>query len=210
MQIFLTTLMILTAYLVGSIPFGVVIGKIRGKDIRKYGSHNIGATNALRTLGKKWGAIVFLLDLIKGGIFVVLATYVFNKHTNIFYPVHPLIYGGAAVIGHLFPIYIKFKGGKGVSSIAGAVLAYSWPVAILGIIGFIISVVITKYVSLSSTIAGLCLLFGWAIFNNNDLYFLIFLIILVSIAIIKHIPNYKRLIKHEENKLSFKKNKKES
>ena len=210
MRIFLTILMIINAYLVGSIPFGVVIGKLRGIDIRNYGSHNIGATNALRTLGRKWGAIVFILDFIKGGLFVILATNIFNQYENIFLNIHPLAYGGAAVFGHLFPIYIKFKGGKGVSSTAGAVLAFSWPVFIIAILGFITTVIISKYVSLSSTIAGLCLILGWAIFNNNDLIFLIFLIVAVGISFIKHIPNYKRLIKHEESKLSLRKNKKES
>lgn len=201
-------LLLILAYLIGSIPFGVVIGKIRGIDIRNHGSHNIGATNALRTLGTKWGIVVFLLDFIKGGLFVFLTKYVIDYQSDFFtITIHPLVYGTASTLGHLFPIYLKFKGGKGVSSVAGAMTAYFWPFTVIAIIGFIIVVAITRYVSLGSTAAGILLFICYLIFARCDFYLLAFLLICVTIALIKHIPNYKRIIKGEENKLSFKKKK---
>lgn len=204
----LPILLLIIAYLVGSIPFGVIIGKLKGIDIRNHGSHNIGATNALRTLGTKWGLLVFILDFIKGGLFVFLTKYVIDYQSDFFtITIHPLIYGLASVLGHLFPIYIKFKGGKGVATVAGVVTAYIWPFMVIAIIGFIIVVVITKYVSLASTTAGILLLVCYLLFARDDLYLLFFLLITVGIAIIKHIPNYKRILKGEENKFSFKKNK---
>lgn len=202
----LPILLLISAYLIGSIPFGVLIGKLKGIDIRNTGSHNIGATNALRTLGTKYGLLVFVLDFIKGGLLVFLTKYIINYQSDFFtLTIHPLFYGLAAVLGHLFPIYIGFKGGKGVATVAGIVTAYAWPFTIIAILGFIIVVAITRYVSLGSTIAGIILIICWAIFARDDLYLLLFLTITVGFAIIKHIPNYKRIIAGTENKFSFKK-----
>ena len=112
MGTFVPILMMLLSYLVGSIPVGYLIGKSKGIDIRSYGSHNIGATNASRTLGKGYGFIVFLLDFFKAGIFVIISKYLFNYQDDFFtIHIHPLIYGTLAILGHLFPIFLKFKVG---------------------------------------------------------------------------------------------------
>lgn len=204
-------LMMISAYLVGSIPFGLVIGKLKGIDIREHGSHNIGATNALRTLGIGYGLLVFVLDFVKGGIFVFLTKYVISYQMDFFtLTIHPLIYGIIAILGHLFPVYLKFKGGKGISCFAGVMIAYSLPVSGIALAVFILVFVISRYVSLSSTLSALSLFLAYFILRTNDIPLLIFISIAFILVVIKHIPNYKRLIKGTENKISFRKKEKKS
>lgn len=208
MNFFIPILMLVSSYLIGAIPFGLLIGKLKGIDIRNYGSHNIGATNALRTLGTGWGLLVFLLDFLKGALFVFITKYLMQSEmTSFAINPHPLIFGMLAILGHLFPVYLKFKGGKGISCTAGVMIAYSWKVSLFGLLAFIIVVAITRYVSLGSTSAALALFVGYAIFCPTDYYLLAFLLIVLIFVVIKHLPNYKRLIKGTENKISFKKKK---
>ena len=204
MGTFVPILMMLLSYLVGSIPVGYLIGKSKGIDIRSYGSHNIGATNASRTLGKGYGFIVFLLDYFKAGIFVIISKYLFNYQDDFFtIHIHPLIYGTLAILGHLFPIFLKFKGGKGISCFAGVITCYFWPLAVVGLITFVLVASITKYISVASTLGTLSLIIAYFIMQKNDMYLFIFLILTFILIIIKHIPNYKRLIHNEENKIKL-------
>lgn len=208
MGIFIPLLMLIASYLIGAIPFGLLLGKLKGVDIRKYGSHNIGATNALRTLGTLSGFLVFVLDFVKGGLFVFLTKYVIIWNNDFFIlQIHPLFYGLSAFIGHLFPIYLKFKGGKGISCFSGIIFAYAWPMGLCGLVGFALTVIITRYVSLASTIAGICLFLSFPIFCPNDYYLLGYLVIGYTLVIIKHLPNYKRLLSGKENKINLFKNK---
>ena len=204
MGTFIQILMMILSYLVGSIPVGYLIGKTKGIDIRSYGSHNIGATNASRTLGKGYGLIVFLLDFIKAGIFVIISKYIFNYQDNFFtIHIHPLIYGALAILGHLFPVFLKFKGGKGISCFTGVITCYFWPLAVVGSIIFVLVAIFTKYISVASTFGTLSLIIAYFIMQKNDIYLLIFLIFTFILIVIKHIPNYKRLIKNEENKIKL-------
>ncbi len=210
MENIIPILMLLFAYILGSVPFGLIIGKSRKVDIRDYGSHNIGATNASRTLGPIFGLLVFILDALKGATFVWITKYLITIDSSLFsINIHPLFYGLAAVLGHIYPIFLKFKGGKGISTIGGVLLAYDYRFLIVALIFFLIVVLITKYVSLGSTSCAISLFASYFIFNISDSYMLSFCIITSILALIKHIPNYKRLINKCENKTYlFKKRKK--
>lgn len=202
-------LMIILSYLVGSIPFGYLIGKLKGVDIRNCGSRNIGATNAMRTLGTAWGILVWFLDMMKASVFVIITLYIFHYQNDFFtLEIHPLVYGMCGSLGHLFPIYLKFKGGKGVSCFIGVVLVYSWPHALLCLGIFALIVIITRYVSLGSCIATVSLFISYLIYPNVEIEFILFGVIAGTLLIIKHIPNIKRLINGTENKITINKNKK--
>lgn len=143
-------LIILCAYLIGSIPSGLWIGKAFYKmDIREHGSGNLGATNTFRILGKKAGIVVTVMDVLKGTAAVLLPLLPFFQETTI----HPLLLGAIAVVGHMFPIFASFRGGKAVATSAGVLLGYTWLLfAILAVV-FFVSLKITKMVSLTSMIS---------------------------------------------------------
>lgn len=194
------------SYLAGSIPFGLIIGKkFKKMDIRDHGSGNLGATNAVRVLGAKLGVTVGLLDAFKGGIIVLLASTLLSSYLNI----HPLVFGVIAVFGHIYPIFAQFKGGKAVATSCGIILFYSPLPALIGLTAFGLILIITRYVSISSTLALFVGLLA-SIFINGDNYDipLIAVVAVLNIfVIIKHIPNYKRLLNGTENKVIFKKKK---
>lgn len=149
-------LLLFISYLIGSIPFSIVLGKlVKGVDIRDYGSGNPGTTNAMRVLGRKWGTIVFIFDVIKGGFIIFLIQLgLFNN----FELLHPLLYGLAAVIGHIVPVFLKFKGGKAVASGVGVFLFYAPMLGIIGLLGFLLGVKLTRYISIGSTLGAFALL----------------------------------------------------
>ena len=212
-------LMVLS-YLLGSIPFGLVIGKIiKHKDIREYGSGNVGSTNAIRVLGKKVGFVVFFLDVFKGMAVIILVK-VLNSLDIWHSPVEELWYGAFSIIGHTFSIFLGFKGGKAVATSLGVVLITSPLTAIACLIVFGIILFATGYVSLASTFAAITVVtVGWIFHfvgidpNNFFEYFIgktsLSLCILFSSAalliILRHTKNYKRLLNGTEN--SFKKKK---
>ena len=219
-DIFFKILFLIIAYLLGSIPTGYLIGKSKGIDIRTQGSNNIGATNTARVLGKKYFIIVTCLDAFKGFIFVFLFRFGFLPHEWCL--LSPILYGIASTLGHVFPIFLKFKGGKAVATGAGVALGYSPNVCLIGIIVFIITHLLTKYVSLGSIFAALSILITSVIasiitkdINKNlfsiplekkwplNLWFIIGVTIIVLIIIIKHKPNIKRLKNNEENKFEL-------
>lgn len=207
-------LLIVIAYFLGSVPFGYLIGKAHGKDLRKIGSGNIGATNAARVLGKKWGYVCFLLDVSKGLIPMLLVP-AFGHVNNQSDPVTLtlwLLVGCAAILGHIFPIFLGFKGGKGVATSLGIVLGL-WPYYTLcGITAFliwIIVVLIWKYVSLASIVAAISfpiILTVLALLINSwqfsQLWPLISLSVLMSgLVILRHKSNIKRLLAGSESKI---------
>lgn len=202
---------IIAGYLLGSVSFGMLVGKDAGVDIRTKGSGNIGTTNALRTLGKKAALITFLGDFFKAFIPVIIAENVsmkvFSNSSDIAFLIS-LITGLSAVLGHNFPVWIHFKGGKGIAVTAGVTVAIAihhplyW---VLALLLFIIIVVITRYVSVGS----LCVP-AWSIpvyvliYERSNEYLvpvLIISFIYTILAFIKHSTNIKRLINGTENKL---------
>jgi len=191
------------AYLLGSIPVGWIVARVFFKtDIRKQGSGNIGATNALRNFGTTVGIIVLLLDLLKGFLAVRIAGGIFGMESGLV-----TLCGLLAILGHVFPVWLKFRGGKGVATAAGVFLALA-PLALVIALGlFVIIVALTRYVSLGSILAALT--FGVAVYlfefqqyvQNWSKLLLITLVILM--IIFKHRRNIGRLLKGNENRLTF-------
>ena len=149
-------LLLLIAYLLGSIPSALWVGKLFYKtDIRQHGSGNLGGTNTFRVLGKTAGLAVTTLDILKGTAAVLLLLLPLFENAN----VHPLIPGILAVVGHMYPVFAHFKGGKAVATSGGVVLAYNWPVFVLVLVTFFIVLKLTKMVSLTSMIVCGCRIF---------------------------------------------------
>ncbi|MBQ9471399.1 MAG: glycerol-3-phosphate 1-O-acyltransferase PlsY [Bacteroidales bacterium] len=203
-------LVVLAAYLLGSIPSSVWIGKgIYGIDVREHGSKNAGATNTIRTIGLLPGLAVFVIDVLKGFLAVRLLyfTDLYIPQTGSFINFQ-LILGLAALLGHIFPVFAQFTGGKGVAVIAGVVFALH-PWAMVGVFGiWVICLIITKYVSLSSMIAGFCfplvLIF---VFPETSSSLIIFAFCLAVLLIFTHQKNIERLARGQEGKLRIKKSK---
>jgi len=201
------------AYLLGSIPSAVWIGRaFYGIDVRQHGSKNAGATNVFRVLGVKAGIPVLLIDGMKGTAACCLAYFVNGliPETHEFIN-SQFVFGVAAVLGHVFPIFAGFKGGKGVATITGIVLAIA-PIPTLVAMGiFVVTLLLSKYVSLSSILAGISFPFLVIFVFKTQVNSMIFFSILVSIVLIlTHRKNIERLIHKQENKANlFKKRKTE-
>lgn len=198
------------AYLIGSIPSSVWIGKIfYGKDVRDYGSGNAGATNTFRVLGFKPGIIVFLFDVLKG--FAALHVIYFSnyyipetgKYINF-----QLLLGLAALIGHIYPVFAQFRGGKGVATMLGIVFALH-PYAALTALGiWIITLAFTKYVSLASMASGFSFpILLILVFQVRTQSLAIFSITVAILLFVTHQKNIERLLKREESKIILKKKK---
>lgn len=190
---------VILAYLLGSIPSALWIGKIFYKtDIRTKGSGNLGATNTFRTLGIKAGIVVTVLDILKGTAATLIPLYM---DTNI----HPLVFGVIAVIGHMFPIFAKFKGGKAVATSGGILLGYQWPLFIVAVVALLIALKITKIVSLSSILLAVVAVIYTLIYalNTGDYPFLIVIIILASFIIFRHRANIARIKAGTEPKVKW-------
>ncbi len=197
-------ILIIVAYLIGSIPTALIISKVFFKiDIRDYGSGNMGATNTFRILGSKYGVIVMAGDMLKGilavGLYNLLPYYLTNEleRTNFMIGL-----GLAAVLGHIYPIWAEFKGGKGVATLFGMVLAIQ-PVVALSCVGvFIVVLYLTRYVSLSSILAGIalpiCVL--W-IYNEKEIFYRVFAIAVAALIILTHQKNIGRLLKGNEGRV---------
>lgn len=214
------SLSFILAYLLGSIPAAYILGKtLKQIDIREYGSGNVGATNALRVLGTKVGLIVLVIDILKGVLAVMIARYLLSSQWLI------VLVGLVAIFGHIYTCFLGFKGGKGVATAAGVCLSLIPQNLIFALIVFAIVLAYTKYVSLSSIIAAIFLAFiqGFDLLitvlytsNSNyssfgkDITNLVFVTVIVVFVLIKHIPNIKRLIQGNENKISFKKKEKQN
>ncbi|CVY02381.1 MULTISPECIES: glycerol-3-phosphate 1-O-acyltransferase PlsY [Staphylococcus] len=197
-------LMLILSYLIGAIPNGYVIGKVFfKKDIREFGSGNTGATNSFRVLGKPAGFIVTFLDIFKGFITVFFPLW-FSVHAqgpiSTFFT-HGLIVGIFAIIGHVYPIYLKFKGGKAVATSAGVVLGVNPILLLILAVIFFGILYLTKYVSLSSIIAAISCVIGSLIIHD---YILFGMSAFVSIILIfRHRSNIIRIFKGEEPKIKW-------
>ncbi len=197
----------IAAYLIGSIPFGFLVAKAKGIDIRSVGSGNIGATNAMRVLGKPAGIFVLLLDALKGYAACTWLVSLLLKFFTIA-PEHvgtlQIIAGITAVLGHNYTCWLKFKGGKGIATSAGVYLALApWALLIVFIV-FILAVVITRYVSVGSIVAGVALPAAVWIMTPHNIFLGIVTTALGLLAIYKHKGNIQRLMAGTENRLGGK------
>lgn len=196
-------LLIITAYFIGSIPTAVWVSKyFFNIDIRDYGSGNAGATNTFRVLGKTWGTFVMIVDMLKAIVAVKLAFFLPEAFENDLYLINlQLGLGLAAVLGHIFPIWAEFRGGKGVASLFGMVLGIQPNVALCCVGVFILVLFLTRWVSLSSILASIAFpVFILFIFNEPEHLYRVFAIIVAMMVLLTHQKNIERLIKGSENK----------
>jgi len=202
----LTVLLFITAYLLGSIPNAVWIGRmLHGIDVREHGSKNAGATNTIRVLGWKAGLPVLLLDILKGFLAVNLVRIydLYSPGTKDFVNIQ-LFLGALAVIGHVFPIFAGFKGGKGVASLFGIILAIVPLPTLLALVVFLVILFATGYVSLSSIIAGFSFPFLiMFVFKTTIPSLIVFSLIVAVLLLLTHQKNIERLLKREESKARF-------
>ena len=190
-------LLLLIAYLLGAIPTGLIVGKLFfNKDIRKFGSGNLGATNTFRVLGKKAGIFVTIFDVAKG---VLPAIFPIIYDLDI----HGIWFGLAAIIGHVYPIYLKFKGGKAVATSAGVILGVNPVVFLIIAVIFFTLLFTTRMVSLTSILTSIGNFITTLFFDDLILQIISFLIMLL--IIIRHSGNIKRIISGTEPKIQFKK-----
>jgi glycerol-3-phosphate acyltransferase PlsY len=197
----MTNIFTLLAYLIGALPSSVWIGKkFYNTDVREHGSGNAGATNTFRVLGKKAGTIVLILDILKAWIAVSLLS-TLAGNTNVEFQ---LALGLVAVLGHIFPIYIGFRGGKGIASLLGVIIAIHPAAALIAIVFFLITLLITKYVSLSSIIASFAFpVLIYYYFEESNYSLIIFSIMVAVLVLFTHKKNIDRLFKNEESKVTI-------
>lgn len=185
-------------YLLGSLPFGLILTRLAGMgDLRKIGSGNIGATNVLRTGNKPLALATLILDGGKGALAVLLAYLIFGEESLLYYA------GGGAFLGHIYPVFLKFKGGKGVATFMGTLLAISWPLGLGCCLTWVFTTIIFRISSLSALVAAaLSPLYSYFIFENSGLA--IFTGILCIMIFIRHKDNIKRLFSGTEPRIGKK------
>jgi glycerol-3-phosphate acyltransferase PlsY len=200
-------LLILSGYVFGSIPFGLLIGRLFGiRDIRKVGSGNIGATNVWRAAGPAAGILVLVFDIAKGASAVMLVSLVEPSFLGKEYL--RIICGLAAIFGHIFPVFLFFKGGKGVNTTLGVMLTLLPVESLIAVIAFIVTVAISKYISLGSMLAAgvfsLMIIIEYILnWNNVNAIYIPISVLLVILIILAHRSNIKRLIEGSENRFSI-------
>ena len=197
-------LLIILAYLIGSVPTAVWVSKyFFDIDIRDYGSGNAGATNTYRVLGAKWGTIVMIIDMLKAIVAVKLAFLLPLSFDNDIYLVNmQLGLGLAAVLGHIFPIWADFRGGKGVATLFGMVLGIQPNVALCCVGIFILVLYLTRWVSLSSILASVAFpVFILVIFNEPEKLYRVFAITVAMLVLLTHQKNIGRLLRGSESKV---------
>ena len=191
MKIFL---LMLAAYLVGSIPMGLIFGKlIWKKDLRRFGSHNIGATNAWRVIGKQAGLLIFILDFLKGQIGALLGGLIIGT------PAGMVLGGFFAIVGHVFPLFLGFKGGKGVATGVGVLATLMPKITAIVVFVWLALVLLTRYVSVASIVAAVLAPILAACFKVPDEFFA-FALATAVVIVWRHRENIARLKKGRENK----------
>lgn len=200
---------LLLAYLFGSIPTAVWIGQaFYGIDVREYGSGNAGATNTFRVLGKKAGIAVMILDILKGytatNLAYLIGLSVTGPQNSVQFVNYQLALGITAVMGHLFPVFAGFRGGKGIATLFGMILAVHPQAALLCVVAFVLVLLLTKYVSLSSIVAGftfpLSIIF---IFHSSIRSVVLYGMCICVLILVTHQKNIERLIKGKESKANL-------
>ena len=202
-------LMGIVAYLIGSISFSVIISKkMAGFDVREKGSKNAGSTNVLRTVGKKAAAITLVCDILKGVIAIIIAFIVGKIAKDINPALLVQIAAICVVVGHTFPIFFKFKGGKGVATSLGIILLLNWQIGLICLVFALILMILTRMVSLGSISAAILFPVLTIFITENYLVpgnYIVFGILLAAFVVYNHRANVKRILTGTENKLSFKK-----
>ena len=197
-------LLIILAYCIGSIPTALIISRqFFGIDIRDYGSGNMGATNTFRVLGKKYGTMVMVIDILKGMTAVALYNFLPHYLNNEWDRTNLMVgLGLSAVAGHIFPVFAQFKGGKGVATLFGMILAMQPVVAVCCVGVFLMVLYLTRYVSLSSMLAALslpiCVLWIW---NEKELIYRIFAIAVSALVLFTHQKNIGRILRGVESRV---------
>ena len=192
-------LVLVISYIIGTISGAYIIGKLfLDKDIRKYGSGNAGTTNAMRVLGKKAGVITFIIDFLKGVAVTFIIGRFFGKNLI------PLGILGA-IIGHDFPFYMNFRGGKGVATTLGALALFNFPLTLICYIVWVLGTVITKMVSVGSILFFISIIFVYTFMSELTTYNIILVNLIAIIGIISHKDNIKRIMAGNENKVGGKK-----
>lgn len=189
-------IVLLLSYVIGSFSSAYIVGKVFKKiDIRNHGSGNAGATNALRIMGKKLGVLTFIMDFTKGLVAVIIGLYIGGDKGGI-------IAALFTVIGHNWPVFFNFKGGKGIATTIGAMAMLQFPITLISVIIGVLTAAISKYVSLGS-IVFLTLLFGLTFtkLSNGDINTSIMTFLLMILGYYRHRGNIKRLLKGSENKI---------
>jgi len=197
----------LIAYLLGSIPNSVWIGKaFFGVDVREHGSGNAGATNTLRVLGKPAGFTVLFLDFLKGFVAASLVFWpglIFNTNHMMEYK---MLFGALAVLGHIYPVFADFRGGKGIATVIGVVAGMDWMLALACFFTFVVIVAITKYISVGSMLSGLISpLYAGLIYHWEEKNLVYFCMVIGVLVVYTHRSNIKRLRKGEESRFSLSK-----
>ena len=220
MKIAIAIVLMIISYFIGNISPATLLARAAGKDIKKEGSGNAGATNVLRVLGAKAAVLTLIIDVAKGFIATKIAFLVSQALANkmfdpIFtdansYAMTVSAWCGLAVfIGHIWPLLFKFKGGKGVATALGVLIATEWKLALISLAIFALEVIVTRIVSLGSIVAALCfiVLYSGSIITESSLYIgiprIVPFVILVATLVFKHRENIGRIIRGEENKISF-------
>lgn len=199
---------LLAAYLLGAIPFGLLIGKARGIDVRTVGSRNIGATNVFRCVGAKWGILAFLCDMLKGfgGVWCAAIPLLWSApipDSNAL--LLRVLCGTSAMLGHIFPVWLGFRGGKGISTALGLLIGVAPAAAGLGFALWVVCFLLSRYVSLSSCLAAIVIgaLVWTPLYADRPVWFAVLMTILAALAILKHRANLVRLAKGTENRFAF-------
>lgn len=205
---------LLIGYCFGLIQTSYIIGKLHGIDIREYGSGNAGTTNAMRTLGKKAGIMTFIGDVLKCILAVLAVRLIFGGSRADILPLLGVYASAGTILGHNFPFYMHFRGGKGIACSVGMALMIDWRLCVLGLLGFALILVTTHYVSLGSIICyiGLAVLAVW--FGQTGVYQMeqaalyemyVLIVLLTALALFRHRGNIVRLLRGTENKMFVKK-----
>lgn len=207
------------SYLLGSLNFSIILSRtMEKKDIRESGSGNAGATNMLRTYGKHFAVLTMIGDILKVALAILIAFIILDAPLEMFFKIAQsretaatmIMYkefaGFFCVLGHIFPLYFKFKGGKGVAACTGMVILVDWRIALILFVIFVITIAVSKMISLGSIIIAVLYPVLIGVFYQNIVLILI-AVLFASIVIIAHRQNIKRIINGTENKLSGKKNK---
>lgn len=196
------SLLVLAAYLMGSIPNGLLLARLKGVDLQKVGSGNIGATNVYRCVGKGWGVAAFVLDAVKGFV----PAFVFPRLVDSAPPWLGLACGIAAVAGHNWPVWLKFKGGKGVSTSAGMLLGIAPAAVGIGFAVFALVVALTRFVSLGSILAAIAVPAAYlGLYGAGNRLLAGALVAMGALVVVKHRANIRRLLAGTEPRIAGKK-----
>ena len=201
------------AYLIGSINFSIILSKkMAGFDIRGKGSGNAGTTNMLRAVGKKAAVITLICDILKGVVSILIAVLAGKIAKNLYNALLVQLAGIFVIIGHTFPVFFKFKGGKGIATSLGVLLMINWQIGLICLVFALVLIALTKMVSVGSIAAGILFPVLVAFINQNYIVptdnsnwsYLVFSIIIALIVIFNHRANVQRILNGTENKISFK------